>query len=608
MRRLSAVAIVQFVCTLALLLAPAGAIAALPSPTMSPAPGALVYKIGINQDYDGMNPFSSWSSVSWECFRLGYDFLTWYDKDYKPAPDLATSWDVSADGKTWTFHIRKGMNWQDGVPLTAHDIAFTYNLILKTDDPTYIQYLSGVTNVSAPDDVTLVIQTKAPNVGMLALYIPVLPQHIWKKADPNNLGSFKNWPFVGSGPFRVTELQKSGWVKIEANKSYPEALGGPPTVDIVYYVISQNTDSMIQSYKAGDLGAIVDFPATYEKMLGAVPGSTAVAAPAIGFHELAFNCGNAPRSKGNPLLEDAAIREAVHWAIDEHKIDATAMAGVATPGTSLISPVQGIWHWSVPQADQYKYDPAKARQLLQDAGYIDRDGDGVRESALGQKLSFRLVALSEHPEDQAAAKLIVNWCAAVGIKLKLAVKDQAVFGDEVDDNADYDMFIWTWGGDIDPGLMLATFTSKQILDWSDSQYSNGDYDRLYLQQAQALDVAHPSDPAKRKAITDEMQKILYRDNPYVVLWYNVNLQAFRTDKWAGYERIPAAGGAPFWNYLRGTYINLRPLAAVTHEGQGVGGGVPSWLLPGVAGLGLLAAAGGLAVFVLKWRGKVAGDE
>ncbi len=88
--------------------APAGA----SSP--SPAPSALTYRIGIGQDYDGMNPFASWSGISWECFRLGYDFLTWYDADYEPVPDVATSWETSEDGKTWTFHIREGMKWQDG--------------------------------------------------------------------------------------------------------------------------------------------------------------------------------------------------------------------------------------------------------------------------------------------------------------------------------------------------------------------------------------------------------------------------------------------------------------------------------------------------------------
>ncbi len=564
------------VAALWLLAATAAAVAATPAPSAAP----VTYRIGITQDYDGMNPFSSWSTITWESFRLGYDFLTWYDEDYKPAPDLATSWDTSPDGRTWTFTVRDGMTWHDGVPLTAADIAFTYNLILDTEHWAYIQYLTGVTSVTAPDATTLVIETRKPNAGMLALYIPILPEHIWKKADPENLDSFRNTPFVGSGPFKVAELKKSKWVKLEANPDYPEELGGAPTIDEIYYIISQNTDSMVEDFKAGALDAVVDFPATYEKVLAGVPGAAAVASPAIGFHELAFNCWTSPKSKGNPLLRDAAIRQAVHWAIDKDAINATAMAGQAVAGTSVISPAQDVWHWEVPEAEQYHYDPQKAKQILEDAGYSDRDGDGVRENAGGDKLEFRFVVLNEYPEDQAAGRMIVSWCRDVGIKLNLDQKDEGAFGDEVYDDADYDLFIWSWGGDIDPGFMLSTFTTEQILNWGDSQYSNPDYDALYVEQAEAVDPADPEDPSLRKAVTDKMQKILYRDNPYVILWYNVNLQAYRTDRWTGYHLVPAADGAPFWNYMRSTYIDLAPIEAAATDSESGSGRV--WIAVAVA--------------------------
>ncbi|MBE3034112.1 MAG: hypothetical protein IMZ74_13070, partial [Actinobacteria bacterium] len=90
-----------------LLVVPVAAAAAPASP--SPSAAATVYRIGALEDFDGINPFSAWSGPSWECFRLGYNFLTWYDRDYKPVPDLARSWDASADGRTWTFHIIEGM-------------------------------------------------------------------------------------------------------------------------------------------------------------------------------------------------------------------------------------------------------------------------------------------------------------------------------------------------------------------------------------------------------------------------------------------------------------------------------------------------------------------
>jgi peptide/nickel transport system substrate-binding protein len=569
----------------------------------SPSPGAAtVYRIGILEDFDGINPFSAWSGPSWECFRLSYNFLTWYDREYKPVPDLARRWETSADGLTWTFHIIEGMKWQDGVPLTAGDIAFTYNLILETQDAAYAQYLTGVTSVIAPDDKTVVITTRKPNTGMLALYIPILPEHIWKKADPENLGGFKNWPLVGSGPFRVAELEKGKWIRIDANPDYPRELGGPPTVDQVFFVISQNTDSLIQDYKAGNLDAIVNWPATYYKILKSLPGTTAVAAPAIGFHELGFNCWASPKSKGDPLLRDVSVRQAISWAIDRDRINATSMAGLAVPGTALISPVQGIWHWQVPAGQKITYDPEKAKQILEDAGYTDRDGDGVREDAGGDKLDFRFVTLNEYPEDQAAGKMIVSWCADIGVKLRLDQKDEGAFGDEVYDNADYDLFIWSWRGDIDPGFMLSTFTTTQILNWGDSQYSNPEYDDLFVAQAEALDPAKPDDPTARKVLTDKLQAILYRDAPYAILWYNVNLQAFRTDTWTGYGTVPLKDGAPFFNLTRVTYQDLKPRAAGVATVES-GGSAWAYLLVAALVIAVVAAA-----VIVRRRPKAVEDE
>ena len=151
--------------------------------------GRSTYRIGIGQDCDGMNPFASWSGISWECFRLGYDFLTWYDADYEPVPDVATSWETSEDGMTWTFHIREGMKWQDGVPLTARDVAFTYNLILghaalgvhPVPDRRHRRHGAGRRDAGHH-------HAARPTPACSRSYIPILPEHIWSKVDPDHLG------------------------------------------------------------------------------------------------------------------------------------------------------------------------------------------------------------------------------------------------------------------------------------------------------------------------------------------------------------------------------------------------------------------------------------
>ena len=125
-----------------------------------------------------------------------------------------------------------------------------------------------------------------------------------------------------------------------------------------------------------------------------------------------------------------------------------------------------------------------------------------------------------------------------------------------------------WNADIDPGYILSTFTTGQLLNGSDSEYSNPTYDRLYTDQAAAVL------PEQRRAIIQHMQQILYQDAPYDVLWYNVLIQAFRTDRWTGYTLVPPGqGGAPLRNMLRDTYVDLKPKTAAAAESGGSSTGV-----------------------------------
>ena len=308
-------------------------------------------------------------------------------------------------------------------------------------------------------------------------------------------------------------------------------------------------------YKAGNLDAAIELDPAFSRTLQNVPGSKSVASPAIGFHELGFNCYDSPKSKGNPLLKDVHIRQAINWAIDKPAIASVAMDNLAEPGTSLLSPVDTVFHWNVPENEQYSYDPAKAKQILDDAGY-KVGADGVRVAPSGKPLKFRLAAFTEYPMDITAAKKITSYLKDVGIATTLQVMDENAFTDANYDNADDDLYIWNWNADIDPGYILSVFTTGQILNGSDSEYSNPEYDKLYVDQAHAVDTG------QRQQLITQMQQILYRDSPYSILWYNVNVQAFRTDRWTGYSSVPTGGdGAAFRNMLRTTYVDLKPETA-----------------------------------------------
>ena len=282
--------------------APAFALAESPSPAASAAP--LIYRVGLQSDVDNMNPFSTYNTIPWECFRVGYNFLTWYDADFKPVPDLATevptleNGGITDDGKVWTFHIRPNVKWSDGEPLTARDVAYTYNRILRQELGMYIGYFPDVTKVEAPDDHTVVITSKKPNAVMTALYVPILPEHVWSKVPDNKVESWANVPMVSSGPFHVTEVKNGKYVKMERNPYYKDGFGVEPAIDEVFFNMYQTQDGVVADYKAGNLDAAIELDPGFFQSLQDVPGSTSVAAPGLGFHELGMNCLPEPQEQG----------------------------------------------------------------------------------------------------------------------------------------------------------------------------------------------------------------------------------------------------------------------------------------------------------------------
>ena len=287
-----------------------------------------------------------------------------------------------------------------------------------------------------------------------------------------------------------------------------------PTVQTVLFDIYTEASSLVNDYKVGAIDAALDLDPGFYAPLKSVSGSQLTDSPALGFHEMGMNCYQSAKSKGNPLLLDVKVRQAICYAIDKDTIAKTAMDGLAPVASSLLSPVQSEFRWVVPQDQLYAFDPAKAKQILDAAGYKMGSG-GVRVAPNGKPLSLRLNAITDYPMDVSAAKMIAGYLKDVGIGIKLDITDEGAFTDLNYDNANDDLYLWNWNADIDPGYILSTFTTGQLLNGSDSEYSNPQYDKLYVQQAEA------TDPAQRKAIIEQMQQILYRDAPYAILWYNV---------------------------------------------------------------------------------------
>jgi peptide/nickel transport system substrate-binding protein len=538
-------------------------VASASSPSASSAP--TTFRVGWLLEPDNLNPFIGLLGQDYEIWHLNYDFLVGFEaKDLSPKPELAESWTVSPDGKTWTFKIRQGVKWQDGQPLTAKDVAFTYNYIVKNDLQTLAIYTGGITGAVATSDTSVDITTDRPKSNMLAMVVPIIPEHIWSKVSGKAATTtFQNKPpIVGSGPFQTVEWSQGKYIHMVANKDY---WGGKPKVDDLYFENYKSADTMTADLKQGTIDAAVELPQAQFPSVQSTAGVTGLKGTHWRFNELGFNCYDSPNSMGNPVLLDPKFRQALNWAIDRQKIVDVAFFGQADVGSTLIVPYSP-YHWEPPADQAYKYDPQQTKTQLDLAGYQDKNGDGFRETKDGKPLSLRLLVTNDSPENQTAAKLIAGWFKDVGIKVNLRIVDAGVLLDaqyNYKGNTyapDYDMFIWYWTYDVDPEMMLGVPTPQQIEGWNDTLWTDPEYTKLFTQQEQTIDVA------KRIPLVQRMQEIVWQSSPYLIFAYPYQLEAYRSDKWDGVVPSPSNyegyDGAAFYNYMNvDTYKQVQPKVA-----------------------------------------------
>jgi peptide/nickel transport system substrate-binding protein len=231
-----------------------------------------------------------------------------------------------------------------------------------------------------------------------------------------------------------------------------------------------------------------------------------------------------------------------------------------------------------------EFDPEAARQRLEDAGYRDTDGDGIREMPNGGRpLRFRYFVRSENNDTVKASQFITDWLRDIGIETEIeSLTDTKLT--EVLYEGNFDIFHWGWFPDPDPDFILSVMTCGQRPpqgSWSDSFYCNEEYDRMYQQQKTITDTE------ERAGVIKEMQRMVYLVSPYAVLYYDANLQAFRSDRWTGFQMQPEKTGDLVSGYGNYTWVTLRPLTAgaAQSSAQGIPPGVWIGIIAGIVVLG-----------------------
>lgn len=566
----------------------------------SPSPSAeapVTLTIGVTGDLNSANPLQQIDTT--EAFLTGllYDFvLRLGQADYAVEPEMLTevptveNGGISEDGLTWTFHFRDDLTWSDGEPVTAQDFKWTADYIIENKVSSYIDGYRFTESIKAPDDHTIVWTTTRPSLAPgWPGYSIVLPSHIWGQLSDKEIKDFRNFPnTVSSGPFELVDWEPGEFWRVEARDDYWQ---GTPNVDEIVFRVYNSEESVVQALIKGEIDSTtVATPNLFETVRDA-PGVGAAVTSAEAFHQMSFNLADDPSSTAHPAVLDPVVRQAVSWAIDKPTLVDRVLRGYGLPGTTPIVPLYDQWHWEPPDDVAIGFDPAEAGRLLDDAGYVDTDNDGVREMpGGGDPLEWRLFLATTDPAAIKAAPFIQGWLRDVGIGVSTKTMTDAKLFDQWY-GFDWDLIIYSWGTGPDPDFLLSSFTTDQCGFWSDTCYSNPEYDDLYREQQTELD------ETEREATVDRMQQILYEDTPEIVLWYPNSFEAWRADRWEGLLRWPEPDGIVLWG---NTYsvMNMRPVVdAPTAADSDSGLPAAVW----IGGILLLVVVVGAVVIVRRRR-------
>jgi peptide/nickel transport system substrate-binding protein len=541
-------------------------------------------RVATTTKIDTLNPLVGQLAAEYRVWALNYDLLVAFDRKTMQ-PDLrhslAESVDVSTDQLTYTYHLKAGLKWSDGVPLTARDVVWTMRYMKHWSAPNSVE---AVKDWTAKNDTTVVARLRHRSVEMRSLWIYILPQHVWKAADDKNWERFNPpLPLVGSGPYTVTSWNPNGTTVMQRNPWFRRAksITGPLRVLMTYYGDSNGAVTALEQNHL-DVMPSDTLDVQDAQRLQRTSGVHVYRSPPIGLEYWVFNLAPHVTSRVHTtVVRSRAIRRALAWAIDRSALVKASLFGYGAPGNTQLPRSYG--HFSVDLSDDpelgYRYDPAKARRILEQAGWHVGRG-GIREKD-GVRAEFELAYDGSEAPERRAVTLIRAWARDVGIQIDVRVyaTDKLINLEfnKADGKLtpDFDTQIWSIGGDPTPEFLLSLFTKAQIGVWNDSGFVDKQYEALYKAELRAVSAG------TREANIHRLQRIAASKLPYIELYEADDISAVNTRTWTNWTTQPSPAGQPITEYGYETITGLRPgrLAAPSYPGV-------TWAL---AGLGVLAA-------------------
>jgi peptide/nickel transport system substrate-binding protein len=521
-----------------------------PAPTEPPPPPAeaKVAKFIWTQEFDTLNPlytnmwFSAITHQIWNCWAWDFDeAASVHPVMVAEMPSLANG-GISEDGKTIILKLRDDMTWSDGTPLTAKDFVFTYEMTVNPANAVASTYpYDQMESVEAPDDYTVVmtfIEPFAPWVG--TLWHGIMPEHIlrpvFEQEGTIDRAEWNLQPTVGCGPFVFEEWESGSFARFVANDNY---WMGRPKLDEIFVRFVPDDASQVAALQTGDgdLGTFISYADIPTLEAAGVKMVTVFSGYNEGIYFFLHE------EKGHPGLKDINVRKAIALATDRYSLCSDLLGGLTVPAATDWDNTD----WNDPSIEPWPFDVEGAKKLLDDAGWVDSNGDGVRDKD-GVELVFDYGTTTREIRRDTQA-VLQQQLADVGIKVELL-------------NYDSDIFFANYGeggpaaiGDLDLIEFSTTFNfpDPDSADWlcseipsdenpagvSTSQICDEELDALFALQRTQVDIA------QRQETYHKITKHLFDNLYWLGLWQDPDIFAVGSRL----QNVKISGATPFFNII-----------------------------------------------------------
>jgi peptide/nickel transport system substrate-binding protein len=504
------------------------------SPTAQPAaPGPKrggTYTEAATADAVSFHPYTTvdTASHSYQGSVYGGDLWRYNPKTLVPEPDAAESWTISDDKLTYTFKLRGDLKWSDGTPMTSADYKFAFDNASKPENKyPYISNLELIASYEALDPQTIVIKMEEPiAVGLEAANaVTPLPKHVWEGldwSDPSKNPQIMA-PTIASGPFKLREWRKDDHATFEANDNYYR---GRPLLDGYTIRIVPSQEIAFQMLKSGEVDTAPITPDNYAEVK---------TNPNLNLYEwwparatwsyLGFNLRRAH-------FQEVELRRALSHAIDRRAIAERIQNNLAQPTHSIYPPTTWVHNPNVPK---YEYDPAKARQMLDEAGWTVGP-DGVRQKD-GNSLKLRILfGPNTNKVRERVATVTQQWLKDIGVDSEIQGLEWGAYLSALKTEPyDWDLFLGAWQATIEPHWMNQIWREDSIPELNSVAYVNEKVEALFEQGVKEFDLE------KRKNIYQEIQQIISEDAPYIFTTFPMSYEAINK-RIGGIEASPLGTG------------------------------------------------------------------